>query len=315
MTRLDDCLEPLHRGVWEVIVPKESITEPLDSGWKRSAINVPSPGTRASYRKGRYHVHETGTEWRVHLDRHDPGTSPLLHLVDDAPLILMIGDTFMTLITETRRAELRNTGDILRLQRFIWQQQVVIGLVLLLAGLHILKNPFTFFRNIFEVIIPVAIISLAILVLAGDFIMKIPEPFRAMNIRQGAGILCAGILAYILPLVLWVILVLAVLALWMTASAAILLRQVAKGRPAVPEGFYHRMAIGVLSLAAAVLVVVSPAGILAILVLIVGTVMLLLGLSIVVSGLRLRSWPGGSALLPTDRNLSENPDNPYKDRF
>ncbi len=315
MTRLDDCLEPLHQGVWEVIVKKEGITEPLDNGWKRSAINVPSPGTRASYRKGRYHAHETETEWRVHLDRYDPGTSPLLHLVDDAPLILMIGDTFMTLITETRRAELKNTGDILKIQRFIWQQQVIIGLVLVLAGLHILKNPLTFFRNIFEVVIPVAIIGLAILVLAGDFLMKIPDRFRAMTIRQGAGILCAGILAYLLPLVLWVVLVLAVLALWMTASAVMLLRRVAKGRPAVPEGFYHRMAIGVLSLAAAVLVVVSPAGILAILVLIVGAVMLLLGLSICIGGLRLRSWTSGSALTLPAGYLSENPDDPCKGRF
>ena len=35
-------------------------------------------------------------EWRVHLDRYDPKVHPLLHLVDDAPLLLMISDTFMT---------------------------------------------------------------------------------------------------------------------------------------------------------------------------------------------------------------------------
>jgi hypothetical protein len=69
MTRLDEFLEPLHHGVWEVAVPKDSVTEPLDSGWEKSKINVPSPGTIDSYRKGQYHVHETATEWRVHLDR------------------------------------------------------------------------------------------------------------------------------------------------------------------------------------------------------------------------------------------------------
>jgi hypothetical protein len=65
MTRLDDFLGPLHEGVWEVVVPKDTVTEPPDTGWKKSGINVPSPGTLASYRKGRYHVHETKTEWRV----------------------------------------------------------------------------------------------------------------------------------------------------------------------------------------------------------------------------------------------------------
>jgi hypothetical protein len=72
MTRLDEFLEPLHHGVWEVVVPNDSVTEPLDSGWEKEKINVASPGTIVSYRKGQYHVHETTTEWRVHLDRHDP---------------------------------------------------------------------------------------------------------------------------------------------------------------------------------------------------------------------------------------------------
>ena len=80
--------------------------------------------------KGRFHVHETKTEWRVHLDRYDPQKNPLMHLVDDAPLLLMISDTFMTLVMDTKRTEIKKTADILRTQRFIWQEQVVFGLVL-----------------------------------------------------------------------------------------------------------------------------------------------------------------------------------------
>jgi len=119
---LDDFLEPLSQGIWEVVIPKDTVTEPLDTGWRKSAINVPSPGTIASYRKGRFHVHETKTEWRVHLDRYDPKKNPVMHLVDDAPLILMISDTFMTLVMDTKRTAIRNTADILRTQRFIWQE-------------------------------------------------------------------------------------------------------------------------------------------------------------------------------------------------
>ena len=52
--------------------------------------------------EGQYDVHETATEWRVHLDNHDPKYHPLLHLIDDAPLLLMIGDTFVTLVSGTR---------------------------------------------------------------------------------------------------------------------------------------------------------------------------------------------------------------------
>ncbi|HEU17517.1 MAG TPA: hypothetical protein ENO06_02160, partial [Methanolinea sp.] len=69
-------------------------------------LNIPSPGTIASYRKGLYHVHETTTEWRVHLDRRDPKVHPVWHLIDDAPLLLMIGGTFRALFMDVRA---RNT--------------------------------------------------------------------------------------------------------------------------------------------------------------------------------------------------------------
>jgi uncharacterized membrane protein HdeD (DUF308 family) len=290
LTRLDDFLEPLSQGIWEVVIPKDTVTEPPDSGWHTSAINIPSPGTIASYRKGRFHVHETKTEWRVHLDRYDPKKDPLMHLVDDAPLILMISDTFMTLVVDTKRTEIKNTADILTAQRYIWQEQVVFGLVLCLAGLFIITNPVNFFRDLFEHIIPLLIICLAIILLVRPFRSRLPEKYRAMGLFWGIGIFCAGIFAYILPLVLWVLFVLIVLTLWMIASAVVLLQRVAKGRDAVPEGFYSRMATGLLSLVLAILLFVSPVGILEFLVEILGTVVVLLGITLCINGLRLRTW-------------------------
>lgn len=290
VTRLDDFLEPLSQGVWEVIIPKETVTEPPDSGWHTSAINVPSPGTLGSYRKGRFHVHETKTEWRVHLDRYDPRKKPLMHLVDDAPLILMISDTFMTLVMDTRRTEIKNTADNLRTQRFIWQEQVVFGLLLCLAGLFIITNPVNFFKDIFERIIPLLIICLAIILLVRPFPGRLPEKYRTMDLSRGIGVLCAGILAYFLPLALWVIFVLAILTLWMIASAVVLLQRAWKGRDAVPEGFYSRMATGFLSLVLAILLFFSPLGILEFLVEILGAVVALLGITLCINGMRLRSW-------------------------
>lgn len=288
MTELDDFLEPLSQGVWEVVIQKDTVTEPPDTGWMKSGINVPSPGTIACYRKARFHVHETKTEWRVHLDRYDPNVNPLLHLVDDAPLFLMISDTFMTLIMNTKRTEIKNTATILKTQRFIWQEQVFSGLVSGLVGLFILKNPITFFRNIFELIIPLAIICLAIMVLVRAVRAGFSEKHRIRDISRGMGIFCAGIFAYILPLALWVLFILAVLALWMIASAGMLLKRVVKGRSAVPEGFYSRMAIGIISLVAAIFLVISPADILGLLVALLGTVTVLLGITLCINGLRLR---------------------------
>jgi len=54
---LMDFLDTLHQGVREVVVPKESVTEPLVPPWKRSEINLPTSETIASCRNGQYHVH------------------------------------------------------------------------------------------------------------------------------------------------------------------------------------------------------------------------------------------------------------------
>ena len=290
VTTLDNYLEPLHQGVWEVAVPKETVTEPLDTGWKKSGINVPSPGTIASYRKGRFHVHETKSEWRVHLDRHDPDKNPLLHLVDDAPLVLMISDTFMTLILDIRREEIRDTQALLTTQRYLWQRQVLSGLILGLAGLRIAKNPLLFFSNLFEVFIPLALICLAVLSLAGAFSLRLPFIFRTREHLMASGIFFAGIFAYLLPLALWAISVLVILAVWMIASACMLLKRVAKGRSSVPEGFYNRMAVGSSSLLFAVLLFICPADILSLLTVVLGLIIVLLGMTVGVNGLRLRSW-------------------------
>lgn len=289
MTGLDDFLEPLSQGVWEVVIPKDMVTEPPGTGWKKSKINVPSPGTLACYRKARFHAHETKTGWRVHLDRYDPEVHPLLHLVDDAPLVLMISDTFMTLIMNTRRSEIKNTDEILKTQRFIWQEQVFSGLVLGPVGLFIVLNPFAFLKNTFELILPLTLICLAVFVLVRAVRMRELERYRARELYGALGLFCAGILAYILPLALWVVFILAVLSLWMLASAVMLLKRVIQGRHAVPEGFFSRMAIGVISLLSAILLITSPAGTVAFLVTILGTITVLSGITLCINGLRLRA--------------------------
>ena len=297
MTRLDDLLEPLDQGIWEVVVPKGEVTEPLDPAWKKSRINVPSPGTIASYRKGRFHVHETRDEWRVHLDRYDPDVHPLLHLIDDAPLLLMISDTFMTLIIDSRRDRSRDTAGTLSAQRFIWQEEVVFGILLVLVGIFIFDNPFLALRNFFELAVPLAISAVALVFLARAFGAGVPEEQRSSDRASGTGLFCAGICAFLLPFGLWIIVVLVLLTVWMTASASMLLFRVLKGRSAVPEGFYSRMATGIISLVMAYLLLVSPKDILALLMTILGVITFLAGFTLFINGLRLRQW---MRQIPTD---------------
>jgi hypothetical protein len=97
MPALMDFLDAIHQGVWEVVVPKEEVTEPVEGLWKKSPVNVRTPETIASFRNGQYHAHETEQDYRVHVDRYDLEKNPVMHLVDDAPLALMIFETLETL--------------------------------------------------------------------------------------------------------------------------------------------------------------------------------------------------------------------------
>ena len=257
MSSLDEFLGPLHHGVWEVEIPKASVTEPLDPGWEVSRINIPSPGTIASYRKGQYHVHETDTEWRVHLDNHDPKRHPILHLIDDAPLLLMIGDTFGTLIASTRK----KTGDeakILEEQSKAWKDQVLIGLFIILVGIFVITNLLLTFKGITRLFVPLVIIGLGMFTIMKSVRV---QPFRINEdaaLYRGIIIILAGFIAFYLPLTIWIMGLLGILALWMLATAIVLLGRARKGRSAIPEGFVSRIVIAILSLCLVGLIFTYP---------------------------------------------------------
>lgn len=271
-----------------MIVPKESVTEPLDPDWKKSPINVPSPGTIASYRKGQFHCHEQQAEWHVHLDNHDPKVHPYLHLIDDAPLLLMIGDTVVTLIAGTRKKSGEET-EILDGQNQSWKEQVLVGILLMLVGVFIIANPLVMFKGIVNLLVPLAIIGLGIITSWQGIASSPTRVLPGGLLYRGLGIIIAGIIAFYLPLGLWVIFILGILALWMVASAIILLFRAEKGRAAIPEGFTSRVIIAILSLVLGVLILFNPKGVLQLLMVIVGIIAFLLGLMLLVNATRLRS--------------------------
>jgi uncharacterized membrane protein HdeD (DUF308 family) len=288
MSRLDDFLGPLHHGVWEVEIPKESVTEPLDTGWERSALNVPSPGTIASYRKGQYHVHETETEWHVHIDRYDPKIHPFMHLVDDAPLLLMIGGTVVALARGRRGMNARDTNAVLEEQMTAWQIIVLIGISMVLVGILIVLNPHTTFGTIANLLIP------ALLIILGAFIISKGMKFRPFSlisgrhIFMGAGVIVIGAVSLVSDLELWGAVILAILSLWGFGSAIMALRRISHGKKAVPDGFFKWLAIGVLSFLLTGLIVFLPYQSVALLMILLGIIAVLLGITLVVNGFRLR---------------------------
>lgn len=293
MSCLDEFLGPLHHGVWEVDVPKGSVTEPLDQGWEKSGINIPSPGTIASYRKGQYHAHETATEWKVHLDRYDPKHHPLLHLIDDAPLLLMIGDTFGTLVADARQ----KTGEeekILAGQMKAWRDQVLAGLFCVFIGVFIIRVPWLSFKGITLVVVPLAILGLGAFTIWKSVSIR---PFRILErdlLYRGMAITLVGIIAFYLPLVVWVTALVGVFGVWMLASAIVLLGRARKGRAAIPEGFVSRVVIAIISLLLVGLIIIEPKWVVVLLMIAVGILAFVLGITLLINGVMLKSRMQGA---------------------
>jgi hypothetical protein len=74
----------------EIYIQKSEVEEPL-IGWNRAIVAIPHEGSKASYRKGRLHMHDMGDHYAVHVDRIDPKEDPVGHLKDDAPETLAMG--------------------------------------------------------------------------------------------------------------------------------------------------------------------------------------------------------------------------------
>jgi uncharacterized membrane protein HdeD (DUF308 family) len=281
MTRLDDFLAPLDHGVWEVTVPKNAVTEPLDAGWVKSPINVPSPATVASYRKGQYHAHEQEQEWKVHIDAYDPVHHPFMHLADDAPLVLMISDTFRALIADTRETINENPDQEVKEQRHTVWLMIGAGVFLIMMGILIGSKPLVTFNALLLNLARLAIVLGGLYVIGTAFRLR---PFRFVSggrLALGLGILATGI-AFTLLSSDWLAgVVLLVIALWALASAFISFHRILHFGRKVPEGLIKRLGLGVFSLALAALFVFAPYAVVIFLVLIIGIQLILAGVVII----------------------------------
>ena len=288
MPRLDDFLQPLHQGVWEVSVPKEEVTEPLDEGWKKSEINLPSPGVLASYRKGQYHVHETEDEWKVHVDRYDPEEHPFLHLADDAPLVFMISGTFNAILFDSWNALEKGPDKMASEMKIGWQLMMIFGVAMIFLGVVVSINSWIVFQGLLDWLIPLVIIGFGILTIVNGLRVRPLDGDSIKRTSLGIGLVIIGAVFLYADFVWLAIIVLLVLAAWAFVSAALSLKRAAGGRLATPEGFYKRLAMGFLSLALGLLIFVAPRGVAQFLILILGILAILIGVSLIINGYGLR---------------------------
>jgi uncharacterized membrane protein HdeD (DUF308 family) len=288
LARLDDFLGPLHQGVWEVIVPRPEVTEPLGPDWKSSALNVPSPETIASYRNGQYHVHETEQDYRVHMDRYNPEKNPLLHLIDDAPFVLMLYDTMDTLVVRAKEAKSADYTERLADQNLTWKMRMATGAGLLLAGLLLLLFALEYPGAFYSVLIPLFVCAFGIILIVAGFRQRARKEYSRKDLVLGGAILCIGLVMF----VFWhffVILLLAVLALWFFSSATVSLRRVVREKAAIPQGAWITIGMGVGSLVLGILAFLYPVALLKLLVVFLAVLSLLGAILSLIDGYGLRN--------------------------
>ncbi|MDD1708329.1 MAG: DUF308 domain-containing protein [Methanoregulaceae archaeon] len=288
MAKLEDFLGPLHQGVWEVIVPREEVPEPLGEGWKRSALNVPSPETIASYRNGQYHVHETEQEYRVHMDRYDPEKNPVMHLVDDAPLVLMLYDTMDTLVVRAKETKTADYSERLSDQNLTWKMRVATGIGLLVGGMLLLLFAIGYPGIFYAILIPMFICAFGIVLIIAGYRQRARREYSRKDMVIGIVILITGLLMFLFwPF--FIVLLLAVLALWLFSSAYVSLRRVIRDKGSIPQGVWIMIGMGVGSLILGIFAFVNPMDLLRFLILLLAVLTLLGAVFSLLDGFGLRN--------------------------
>lgn len=288
MSDIYDYLSALHQGIFEVVIPKSLVTDPLGPEWKFSPINVPSAETIASYRNGQYHLHETESQYRVHLDRYDPEKNPFLHLIDDAPLVLMLFETLHTIYVTARDAK-KNTGpDFIRDQRLTWEFRILLGVILLSVSGMLCMIALNKDERLFSVLLPTVVFFTGALILVHGLHMRRRKEHSKKDVINGFLIMFGGVIMALLW-ELYLLIILLILAIWFFGSAFVALRRVIRENKKIPQGLWLSLGMGVGSLVFGVLTIFVPDILLEILVGILAVIVGIIGSGFILDGYGLRN--------------------------
>ncbi|MDD1724825.1 MAG: hypothetical protein LUQ07_06830 [Methanospirillum sp.] len=301
MPDIYDFLSALHQGTWEVVIPKSLLTTPLGPEWKPSAINVPTPDTVASYRNGQYHAHETKTEYRVHLDRYDPKKNPFLHLIDDAPLILMIYETVETLYVTGKDTRRKDMKERLQEQQITWKIRVVTGIGLITASIILGLMAINQSDILFSAILPGLVGIFGIFLVATGIIQRARNEHSNRDIFNGLLMIGGSIIMFLFWHLYFAILFI-LLSLWVLSSAYVTITRIMKNKKNIPQGMLLTLGMGIGSLALGIYSIIDPGSFLTILIILLAAIIFLAGLCICIDGYGL--WNAGKLMKKSEMTLT-----------
>ncbi len=285
MMRLDDFLDPLFEGRREVIVSKSELPDHPGPGWTESTMSVPTPGMIASYRKGPIHVREFSNEYRAHLDRYDPKKHPLLHVIDDAPLLLMLWGTVKALSKEAVDAARGETAERLAALKDTYKSRMLVGTSVLLLGIAMVFFPIENAQLLFRLIIPLGVTLIGVLTI----FLALTGRRWGKTLGAGSGALMVGLGVGLIAF--WqfeALIILLVLSAWLIASAVLSLGEYLHLVGGPRKARRGLLGIGLLSLVIGVAILFVPASTLPLLMSALGIVVLLTGASMIMTAFGLR---------------------------
>ena len=288
MPDIYEYLSALHQGIWEVVIPKNLLTEPLGPEWKFSAINVPTHGTIANYRNGQYHLRETKDEYKVHLDRYDPEKNPFLHLIDDAPLILMIMETLQTIYMTAKDTKKNPVTDFISDQQKTWKYRLILGFILLFISGILFLIALNQDERLFSILLPSVVFLYGILIFSRGFFMRERKEYSKKDLANGILIMGGG---FIMELFweFYLFIIIFILAIWSLGSAYVSFKRVIKDKKEIPQGLWLSLGMGAGSLIFGVFAVIVPEFLLEILIGILAVIIGIIGFGFFLDGYGLRN--------------------------
>ncbi len=222
---------------------------------------------------------------------YDPEKNPVMHLVDDAPLALMIFETLETLTVSARDAKREDPVARIVNLRLSGGMRIALGALVLAIGFVLLLLAFGTTVLLFEVIVPALVVLAGVVLLANGIRLRARGEHANKDVVRGLALIAGGVLLYFFWF-LYVVLLVLILAIWFLSSAAVTLARVVRTRGKLPQGFAFTLGLGLVSLLFAYWAFVDPARLVKILVLVLGLIMLIAGIFLITDGYGMRNAAG-----------------------
>ena len=222
------------------------------------------------------------------MDRYDLERNPLMHLIDDAPLVLMVYETMETILVTAKDATRKDPLQRLADQHMSWKLRMGFGVLLWAIATILLILAFYDVTSFFAVILPSLVLFLGFLTIVRGIRQRRRQEHADRDVVRGSLVAVAGIVLFVFW-ELYLVLILLALVIWFFSSAIVTLLRVFRERGNLPNGFWYTLGLGLSSLVLGILAVTLPEELVDLLVILLAGIVLMAGAFMILDAYGLRN--------------------------